>query len=97
MLTARIGRKKPPLKVLWARYLNTVPQGSERHYRYERFCQIIAEHARARDLTRPLTHEPGHISLVLPLTVLGCPTAEPRDSNAQAVDRSRAGVMPVAL
>ncbi|MCS4592693.1 hypothetical protein KTJ89_06815 [Brevibacterium sediminis] len=39
VINARIGRKKPPLKVLWARYLNTPsPTASARHYRYERFC-----------------------------------------------------------
>ncbi|AZT98815.1 IS21 family transposase [Brevibacterium aurantiacum] len=61
VINARIGRKKPPLKVLWARYLNTpAPTQSARHYRYERFCQIIAEHVRTHDLTSPITHTPGH-------------------------------------
>lgn len=61
VINARIGRKKPPLKVLWARYLNTpAPTPSARHYRYERFCQIIAEHVRTHDLTSPITHIPGH-------------------------------------
>lgn len=59
--TARIGRKKPPLKALWARYLNTpAPTPGVRHYRYERFCQIIAEHVRTNDLTSPIAHTPGH-------------------------------------
>ncbi|AZU01147.1 hypothetical protein [Brevibacterium linens] len=61
VINARIGRKKPPLKVLWARYLNTpAPTPTARHYRYERFCQIIAEHVRTHDLTSPITHIPGH-------------------------------------
>lgn len=61
VIKARIGRKKPPLKVLWARYLNIpAPTPSTRHYRYERFCQIIAEHVRTHDLTSPITHIPGH-------------------------------------
>ncbi|SMY03160.1 uL15m family ribosomal protein [Brevibacterium aurantiacum] len=55
VIKARIGRKKPPLKVLWARYLNIpAPTPSTRHYRYERFCQIIAEHVRTHDLTEYL-------------------------------------------
>ena len=43
VVAARIGRKKPPLKVLWARYLNTPAAGSARLYGYDRFCEIVAE------------------------------------------------------
>ncbi|MBB2995021.1 IS21 family transposase [Paeniglutamicibacter cryotolerans] len=60
VVKARIGRKKPPLKVLWARYLDTAHTDSARFYGYERFCQIIAEHVKVNDLTSPLSHEPGH-------------------------------------
>ena len=58
VVRARIGRKKPPLKVLWLlpQYPSTTP--SMRHYRYERFCQIIAEDVRTHDLTSPITHIP---------------------------------------
>lgn len=61
VVTARLGRKKPPLKVLWARYLetDTAPAGA-RFYGYERFCQIVAEHVRVNDLTLPIAHVAGH-------------------------------------
>lgn len=61
VVSARLGRKKPPLKVLWARYLKSpAPVAGARYYGYERFCQIVAEHVRTRDLTVPITHVPGH-------------------------------------
>lgn len=60
VIKARIGRKKPPLKVLWARYLRTEAIGSQRHYQYERFCQLVAEQVQQRNLTSPIAHEPGH-------------------------------------
>lgn len=60
VIKARIGRKKPPLKVLWARYLRTEATGTQRHYQYERFCQLVAEQVQQRNLTSPITHEPGH-------------------------------------
>lgn len=60
VIKARIGRKKPPLKVLWARYLRTETTGSQRHYQYERFCQLVAEQVQQRNLTSPIAHEPGH-------------------------------------
>lgn len=59
VIKARLGRKKPPLKVLWARYLRTEAIGSQRHYQYERFCQLVAEEVRQRNLTSPIAHEPG--------------------------------------
>lgn len=59
VMAARVGRKKPPLKVLWARYLGSPPGGSERFYGYDRFCEIVAEHVRVHDLTSPITHVPG--------------------------------------
>ena len=56
--TARSGG---PQSFKYSRYLNTpTPTPSARHYRYERFCQIIAEHVRTHDLTSPITHIPGH-------------------------------------
>lgn len=60
VIKARLGRKKPPLKVLWARYLRTEATGSQRHYQYERFCQLVAEQVHQRNLTSPIAHEPGH-------------------------------------
>lgn len=60
VVTARLGRKKPPLKVLWARYLQADAAAGARFYGYERFCQIVAEHVRVNDLTMPIAHVPGH-------------------------------------
>lgn len=61
VVSARLGRKKPPLKVLWARYLDTpAPVAGARHYGYERFCQIVSEHVRVNDVTVPISHVPGH-------------------------------------
>src|SRR5690625_5025545 len=51
VVAARLGRKKPPLKVLWARYLQADAAAGVRFYGYERFCQIVAEHVRVKDLT----------------------------------------------
>lgn len=55
----RMGRNKAPLKVLWSQYLQEPAGVGQRHYGYERFCQIAAEHVRVNDLTAPITHEPG--------------------------------------
>lgn len=60
VVAARLGRKKPPLKVLWARYLESDAPAGVQHYGYERFCQIVAEHVRVNDLTAPVQHVPGH-------------------------------------
>jgi len=60
VVAARIGRKKPPLKVLWAQYLKTEAAPGARFYGYDRFCEIVTEHARVNDLTSPITHVPGH-------------------------------------
>ncbi|WP_188744843.1 IS21 family transposase, partial [Agromyces bauzanensis] len=60
VVAARLGRNKPPLKVLWARYLQTDAASGARFYGYERFCQIVAEHVRVNDLTLPIAHDPGH-------------------------------------
>lgn len=60
VVTARLGRSKPPLKVLWSRYLQTDASAGARFYGYERFCQIVAEHVRVNDLTLPIAHVPGH-------------------------------------
>ena len=60
IITARLSRKKPPLKVLWARYLQADAPAGVRHYGYERFCQLVAEHVRVNDLTAPIQHVPGH-------------------------------------
>lgn len=60
VVKARLGRKKPPLKVLWARYLACEAPVGVRHYGYERFCQIVTSHVRANDLVMPISHVPGH-------------------------------------
>lgn len=57
---ARMGRKKPPLKVLWARYLQASAPSGARFYGYDRFCEIVAAHVRTNDLTAPVAHVPGH-------------------------------------
>ena len=60
VVTARLGRKKSPLKVLWAKYLQGDGPEGARHYGYDRFCELIAEHVRVNDLTAPIQHVPGH-------------------------------------
>ncbi|WP_454117629.1 IS21 family transposase [Microbacterium lacticum] len=60
VVAARLGRNKPPVKVLWAKYLETDAPAGARFYGYERFCQIVAEHVRVNDLTLPIAHVPGH-------------------------------------
>ncbi|MBL5974491.1 MAG: IS21 family transposase [Candidatus Leucobacter sulfamidivorax] len=60
VVAARLGRNKPPLKVLWAQYLHVDAADGRGHYGYERFCQIVAEHVRVNDLTAPIQHVPGH-------------------------------------
>src|SRR5690606_35538649 len=51
VVAARVGSKKPPLKVLWARYLKSGDVPGARFYGYDRFCEIVTEHVRTRDLT----------------------------------------------
>lgn len=60
VIAARIGWKKPPLKVLWAQYLKIEAAPGARFYGYDRFCEIVTEHARVNDLTSPITHVSGH-------------------------------------
>ncbi|RGE14415.1 transposase, partial [Leucobacter sp. wl10] len=60
IVVARVGRKKPPLKVLWSQYLKTPAAPGVKHYGYDRFCELVAEHVRVNDLTAPITHTPGH-------------------------------------
>lgn len=60
VVTAQLGRKKPPLKVLWGRYLKSEAAPGARFYGYERFCQIVTEHVRVNDLSLPIAHVPGH-------------------------------------
>lgn len=60
VVAARMGRKKPPLKVLWARYLQAGGSPGARFYGYDRFCEIVAIHVRTNDLTAPINHVPGH-------------------------------------
>lgn len=51
IVAARVGRKKAPLKVLWAKYLRSDAPAGVRHYGYDRFCDLVAEHVRVNDLT----------------------------------------------
>lgn len=60
VVAARLGRKKPPLKVLWAQYLKSGDAPGARFYGYDRFCEIVTEHVRTNDLTAPIAHVPGH-------------------------------------
>lgn len=60
IVAARLGRKKPPLKVLWAKYLKHDAPAGVRFYGYDRFCEIVTEHVRVNDLTAPIQHVPGH-------------------------------------
>lgn len=59
-ITARTGRKKTPLNVLWANYLNQPAPEGLRHYSYERFRQLINREIQAQGLTTRVHHLPGH-------------------------------------
>lgn len=56
----RTGKNKLPLRVLWANYLDTDGTPGQRHYSYQRFCQIIGEYVEVNELTMRITHVPGH-------------------------------------
>lgn len=60
IIAARLGRKKPPLKVLWAKYLKIDAPTGARFYGYDRFCELVTEHVRVNDLTTPIAHVQGH-------------------------------------
>lgn len=60
MVKKRSGKKKRPLRVLWANYLDTDGVPGQRHYSYQRFCQIIGEYVEVHDLTMRINHVPGH-------------------------------------
>lgn len=60
MVKRRTGTNKPPLRVLWADYLTTDAAPGQRHYSYQRFCQIIGDYVDVNDLTMRITHIPGH-------------------------------------
>lgn len=60
LVKQRTGKHKPPLKVLWARYLETDAVPGQRHYSYQRFCQIVGEYVDVNDLTMRIQHVPGH-------------------------------------
>lgn len=60
MVKKRSGKKKLPLRVLWANYLDTDGAPGQRHYSYQRFCQIIGEYVEVNELTMRITHVPGH-------------------------------------
>ena len=56
----RSGKKKLPLRVLWANYLDTDGSPGQRHYSYQRFCQIVGEYVEVNELTMRIAHVPGH-------------------------------------
>lgn len=56
----RTGKNKLPLRVLWANYLDTDGTPGQRHYSYQRFCQIVGEYVEVNELTMRITHVPGH-------------------------------------
>lgn len=60
VVTARTGRKKTPLNVLWADYLTLPAAEGLRHYSYERFRQLIGQEVQAHGLTARIQHIPGH-------------------------------------
>ena len=60
IIKARTGRKKTPLNVLWANYLNIPAPEGLRHYSYERFRQLVNRHIAAQGLTTRVHHIPGH-------------------------------------
>lgn len=60
VITARTGRTKTPLNVLWSTYLKVpAPQGL-RHYSYERFRQLVGQDVAARGITARIDHIPSH-------------------------------------
>ena len=56
----RTGKNKLPLRVLWANYLDSDGSPGQRHYSYQRFCQIVGEYVEVNELTMRITHVPGH-------------------------------------
>jgi len=60
MVKRRTGNDKAPLKVLWARYLETEAAPGQRHYSYQRFCQIVGDYVDVNQLTMRIQHVPGH-------------------------------------
>ncbi|NWN88258.1 MAG: IS21 family transposase [Micrococcaceae bacterium] len=60
MVKRRTGIAKAPLKVLWARYLETEAAPGQRHYSYQRFCQIVGQYVDVNQLTMRIQHVPAH-------------------------------------
>lgn len=60
MVKRRTGVHKAPLKVLWARYLETDAAPGQRHYSYQRFCQLVGQYVDVNQLTMRIQHVPGH-------------------------------------
>ncbi|MCT2122505.1 IS21 family transposase, partial [Dietzia cinnamea] len=56
----RTGKNKLPLRVLWANYLDSDGSPGQRHYSYQRFCQIVGEYVEVSELTMRIAHVPGH-------------------------------------
>jgi len=59
-VTKRSGKKKLPLRVLWANYLESEGSPGQRHFSYQRFCQIVGEYVEVNELTMRIAHVPGH-------------------------------------
>ncbi|TWT16864.1 IS21 family transposase [Corynebacterium canis] len=59
VIAARTGRKKTPLNVLWASYVEQPAPIGLRHYSYERFRQIVAADVASRGFTARIVHSPG--------------------------------------
>jgi transposase len=60
LVKQRTGKHKPPLRVLWANYLQTGAAAGQRHYSYQRFCKLIGDYVDINDLTMRINHVPGH-------------------------------------
>src|SRR5699024_689620 len=60
LVKQRTGKHKPPLRVLWANYLQTDAAAGQRYYSYQRFCKLIGDYVDINDLTMRINHVPGH-------------------------------------
>lgn len=60
VIKARTGRKKTPLRVLWANYLEQPAISGRKFYSYERFRQLVSAHVATQGVTMMITHQPGH-------------------------------------
>ena len=58
--SARTGRHKTTLQVLWGKYTSTPALPGQRYYSYERFRQLVAQHVDATGVTARIVHAPAH-------------------------------------